>query len=150
MDIRDAAAKYLASRARSSGELREHLKKKGYEEEAIRQVICDFTELHYLDDEDYCQQYIRYAQSKGKGAVRIRHELAEKEIDREIIQYAMEDYTDRDEEFERALKQAEKTMAGKSMDEKMKGRIGRRLTSLGYSMDTVYKVIGRLAREENE
>lgn len=144
MDIKTVAAKYLASRIRSTGELREHLKKKGYQEDEIQQVVHDFTELHYLNDENYCEQYIRYAQNKGRGATRIWQELAKKGIDRDIIQFAIEDYVDQEEEFQRALEQAEKTLAGKPLDEKMKGRIGRRLTSLGYSMDIIYKVLGRV------
>jgi len=32
----------------------------------------------------------------------------------------------------------------------MKGRVGRRLISLGYSTDMVYKVIGILMREQDE
>ena len=35
MDIRDAAAKYLASRARSTGETKTYLKSKGYEDGEI-------------------------------------------------------------------------------------------------------------------
>lgn len=146
MNISDVAAKYLSYRTRSTGELRKHLQKKGYDQDEIEQVICEFTELRYLDDEDYCHQYICYAQNKGKGRQRIRQELTEKGIHQEIIQNAMEDCVDAEEEFMRALKQAEKTMGGKPMDEKMKGRVGRRLISLGYSMDIVYKVIGRMER----
>ena len=148
MDIRDTAAKYLAFRARSSGELRSHLKSKGFCSDEISQVIADFTDYGYLDDEDYCRQYIRYARSKGKGPLRIKQELSEKGIGRDIIQIAMED--DDCDDFEQALNQAVKTMAGKPMDEKMRGRVGRRLTSLGYSMDIVYKVLGRLSGNYDE
>ena len=150
MDIRDAAAKYLASRARSTGELKTHLIGKGYGEDEIRAVISDFLDYGYLDDEDYCRQYIKYAFSKGKGPVRVKQELAEKGIDREIIAFALEDYEAEETDLERALAQARKTAAGKPVDEKMKGRVGRRLISLGYSTGMVYKVIEILMREQDE
>ena len=150
MDIRDTAAKYLASRARSTGEMRTHLKSKGYEDAEIREVIADFTDYGYLDDEDYCRQYIKYAFSKGKGPLRVKQELAEKGIDRETVTFALEDYEAEESDLDRALKQARKTADGKPMDEKMKGRVGRRLTSLGYSMDIVYKVIEILMRDQDE
>ena len=149
MDIRDTAAKYLASRMRTCGEMEEHLKKKGFPDDEIAEVIDEFKDFRYLDDEEYCRQYINYASDKGKGASRIRQELAQKGVSRDVIGFALEDYYDRDAELERALKQAEKTLAGKPLDEKMKGRLGRRLISLGYSSDVVYKVIG-MCRNNSE
>ena len=150
MDIRDAAAKYLASRARSTGEMKTYLKSKGYEDGEIAAVIADFLDYGYLDDEDYCRQYIKYAFSKGKGPLRVKQELAEKGISRDTIAFALEDYEMEESDLERALAQARKTVAGKPVDEKMKGRVGRRLVSLGYSTDIAYKVIGILTREQNE
>ncbi len=150
MDIRDAAAKYLASRARSTGEMKTYLRKKGYNDDEISDVIADFLDYGYLDDEDYCRQYIKYAFSKGKGPLRVKQELAEKGIDREVAAFALEDYEAIESDLERALAQARKTAGDKTIDEKMKGRIGRRLVSLGYSTDIAYKVIGILMREQNE
>ena len=150
MDIRDAAAKYLASRARSTGEMKTYLKSKGYEDGEIAAVIADFLDYGYLDDEDYCRQYIKYAFSKGKGPLRVKQELAEKGISRDTIAFALEDYEMEESDLDRALAQARKTVAGKPVDEKMKGRVGRRLVSLGYSTDIAYKVIGILTREQNE
>lgn len=150
MDIRDIAAKYLTSRARSTGEMRNHLKSKGFTETEIDQVITDFLDYGYLDDEEYCRQYIKYAFSKGKGPIRVRQELAEKGIDRDSILFALEDYEAEESDLDRALRQARKTVGDRPVDEKMKGRIGRRLVSLGYSMDITYKAIGILMREHNE
>ena len=150
MDIRDAAAKYLASRARSTGEMKTHLKSKGYEDGEIAAVIADFLDYGYLDDEDYCRQYLKYAFSKGKGPLRVKQELAEKGIGRDTIAFALEDYEMEESDLDRALAQARKTVAGKPVDEKMKGRVGRRLVSLGYSTDIAYKVIGILMRDQDE
>lgn len=150
MDIRDTAAKYLASRARSTGEMKIYLRSKGYGDDEISEVIADFLDYGYLDDEDYCRQYIKYAFSKGKGPVRVKQELAEKGIDRDIIGFALEDYEAEESDLDRALKQARKTADGKPVDDKMKGRIGRRLVSLGYSMDIAYKVIDIIKRENDE
>ena len=150
MDIRDVAAKYLAYRARSTGEMKKHLKEKGYGPDEIDQVIADFVDYGYLDDEDYCRQYIKYAFGKGKGPVRVKQELAEKGIDRDIISFALEDYEAEESDLDRALAQARKTAGDKPMDEKMIGRIGRRLVSLGYSTDIAYKVIGIMKRHQDE
>jgi regulatory protein len=150
MDIRDIAAKYLTSRARSTGEMRNHLKRKGFTETEIDQVITEFLDYGYLDDEDYCRQYIKYAFSKGKGPLRVKQELAEKGISRDTIAFALEDYEMEESDLDRAMAQARKTVAGKPVDEKMKGRVGRRLVSLGYSTEIAYKVIGILMRDQDE
>ena len=150
MDIRDTAAKYLASRARSTGEMKIHLKSKGYGEDEIAEVIADFLDYGYLDDEDYCRQYIKYAFSKGKGPLRVKQELTEKGISRDTIVFALEDYEAEESDLDRALVQARKTAGDRPIDEKMKGRIGRRIVSLGYSTDIAYKVLGILTREQNE
>ena len=150
MDIRDTAAKYLASRARSTGEMKTYLKSKGYGEDEIAEVIAEFLDYGYLDDEDYCRQYIKYAFSKGKGPLRVKQELTEKGISRDTIAFALEDYEAEESDLDRALAQARKTAGDRPIDEKMKGRIGRRIVSLGYSTDIAYKVIGILTREQNE
>lgn len=150
MDIRDTAAKYLTYRMRTCREMKDYLEQKGFDDAEIDQLITEFIDLHYLDDEEYCRQYINYACDKGKGSLRIRQELSGKGINREVIGFAMEDYYDTDSELDRAIRQAEKTLSGKTVDEKMKGRIGRRLMSLGYSTDVVYKVIGMYMRDNDE
>lgn len=150
MDIKDTALKYLSSRARTCKEMQKHLKEKGFESEEIQQVIEQLEALHYLDDEDYCTQYFDYAFRKGKGVLRIKRELEEKGIGRETIEIALEDYEKDETELERAEKQAAKIAEGRTLDQKLMGKIGRRLTALGYSSDIVYQVIGMYMRDQNE
>ena len=61
---------------------------------------------------------------------RVKRELEEKGVENSTIQIAFEDYEAEETEFERAKKQAEKIAAGKPADQKLAGRIGRRLSSL--------------------
>lgn len=150
MDIRDTALKFLASRPRTCGEMKKHLREKGFEEEEIEEVIGRFRELHYLDDADYCRQYFDYAFGKGKGFFRVKRELEEKGVDREIIQIAFEDYEEEESEFARAGKQAEKIAAGQEPGKKLAGRIGRRLSALGYSSSVIYEIVGKYMREQDE
>lgn len=150
MDIKDTALKYLASRARTSGEMRTRLLEKGFEAEEIQQVIKQLEELHYLDDADYCARYFDYAFGKGKGTLRVKRELEEKGVDREVIQIALEDYEGAQTELERAKLQAAKIAEGRLPDQKLMGKIGRRLTALGYSSDIVYQVIGTYMREQGQ
>jgi regulatory protein len=150
MDIRDTAAKYLAYRARTCSEMKKHLAGKGFEEEQIQSLIGEFVALHYLDDEDYCHQYFRYGFGKGKGFARVKQELLEKGIDSETISVAYADDETADTEEERARVQAEKIAEGRVIDDKLLAKIGRRLVSLGYSTDVVYRIVGMYMKEKNE
>lgn len=161
LDIRDAAAKYLAFHSHTSMEMRKHLLQKGYEEEAVTEVVAEFKEYGYLDDSRYCMQYFDYAFGKGKGKRLVFAELKEKGVDSDIVQFAFEDWeaehgSDYDEKG-RAREEASKVlrMAGvefedfdeiRGVDEKLVAKVARRLQSKGYGSDVIYSVIGVLRR----
>ena len=148
MDIKDAALKYLAHRPRTCAEMKKHLQTKDYEDAEIQEALEMLKEFRYLDDPDYCCQYISYACGKGRGFLRIRRELEEKGVDREAIEIAFADCEPEESELERAARQAAKIAQGEQVNEKLLGRIGRRLTGLGYSTDVVYEIIGRYMRKD--
>ena len=150
MDIKDTALRYLASRPRTCGEMKNFLRQKGFEEPEIDDIIDHLRNLRYLDDLEYCRQYFDYAFGKGKGLFRVKRELEEKGVENSTIQIAFEDYEAEETEFERAKKQAEKIAAGKPADQKLAGRIGRRLSSLGYSSELIYRIVGMYMGERNE
>ena len=150
-DIRETALKYLAYRDHTVFEMVKHLKEKDFSQAEIDEVVFTLVELHYLDDYSYCRKYIPYSANKGKGKSRIKSELIQKGIAPEIINAAIDDEGEDGEvlsvsEFDRALKQGEKTISGQDITEKMMAKVGRRLSTLGYGTDVVYKVIGILRK----
>ncbi len=150
MDIKNTALNYLTARPRTCGEVRDYLREKGFEAEETEDVIERLRERNYLDDSDYCTQYFDYAFGKGKGFFRVKRELEEKGVDSSVIQIAYEDYEPEESEFERAKKQAEKIASGKPADRKLAGRIGRRLSALGYSSELIYRIVGMYMGDPNE
>lgn len=155
-DIRDIGAKYLAYRSHTCAEMRRHLQQKGFEEDAIAEVVAEFVEYGYLDDSRYCQQYFDYAFGKGKGKRLVFAELKEKGVDSDTIQFAFEDWEGEYNEKERAMAEARKVLRMADVDledeepgrvdEKLLAKVGRRLQSKGYSSDVIYGVIGALRR----
>ena len=159
MEIRDAAAKYLAHRSRTVKEMKRHLLGKGFRdcEELVEAVAAEFLACGYLDDEAYCRQYFDYAFGKGKGKRLVFAELKEKGVDEELIRFAFEDWQAEEangyDEKESAMEEARKVLlladvdldAG-PIDERVAARIGRRLRTKGYGMDVISKVIGELRR----
>lgn len=150
-DIRDVALKYLAHRDHTTFEMAKHLTEKEFTPDEIQAVVLSLLELKYLDDYGYCRKYIPYSANKGKGESRIKTELVQKGVAPVIIDRAMGDAgQDGDvfslSEFDRAMRQGEKTIGGQEITEKMIGKVGRRLSTLGYTTEVVYKVIGILLK----
>lgn len=157
MDIKDVALRYLAARARTSAEMKEHLLSRGYIEEDVDRLIDTLKEVKYLDDLQYACDYIHYSVSKGRGRIRISQELQRKGIDSFTAEDAFcmiskedaEQESIVDAERERALIQAMRVVEGKELDKKMMGKVSRRLIGLGYTAETVYYVLGQIMKKES-
>lgn len=146
-DIKDMAIKYLVYWDHTVYEMSKHLKEKEFDQFEIDKVISELLELKYLDDYNYCRKYMPYSAGKGKGKEKIKMELIQKGIEKHIIEEAMIDEETEGEllsisEFERALFQGEKALCNQEITEKTLAKVGRRLSTLGYSTDIVYKVMG--------
>jgi len=157
-DGKDVALKYLYYREHSTYEVKEHLKTKGFSEEEIFEAIEFLIEYNYVNDENFCNNFINYGISKGKGSIRLYYELNEKGIPNDIIQRVIEENFDTEKEKENAYLQACKIIGSSSnkktlentlekdklFDEKLFAKVGRRLSSLGYSTNIVYYVLERI------
>src|SRR5665647_2022149 len=146
-NIKNMALKYCVYRDHTVYEMSKHLKEKEFEQNEIDKVLSDLLELKYLDDYNYCRKYMPYSEGKGK----IKLELLQKGIDKQTIEEAMTDEEAEGEilgisEFERALFQGEKAICNQEITEKLLAKVGRRLSTLGYSTEIVYKVMGMLMK----
>lgn len=152
MDVRDAAARRLAGGSRTCKELKDYLLKKEFKEAEIDELIKDYIDYGYLDDERYCHEYFRYAFGKGKSKSRAFYDLRTKGISQSLIDIAYEEYEGDTDERGRAMEAAMKILSnagiedGDTVPEKILGRIGRNLSSKGYSSDIIYSIIGDLRR----
>ena len=81
---REKALSLLQYRARTTFEMRRKLMEIGYPAKITDQVMDFLEDYHYLDDRAYARSYIEI-QGKNKGPKRLRQELANKGIDREVF-----------------------------------------------------------------
>ena len=152
MDVRDAAARRLAGGSRTCKELKDYLLKKEFNEKEIDELIKDYIDYGYLDDERYCHEYFRYAFGKGKSKSRAFYELRTKGISQNLIDIAYDEFEGDTDERGRAMETAMKILSsagisdGDPVPEKILGRIGRNLNSKGYSSDIIYGIIGDMRR----
>lgn len=154
--IEETALRYLSFRMRTLHEMKKYLGEKGFSEEEIETLIKKYEQSGYLDDEEYCRQYIRYGLKKGKSRKRIHYELCQKGVDVSVAENSFEDFLEEEapdyDEKSRALSEAEKVIraAGQPLTEKLLGRAARRLQSKGYSSDVIYSVLRELRKSDRE
>ncbi|MEE9424562.1 MAG: regulatory protein RecX [Methylococcales bacterium] len=71
--------------------LADKLAQRGYQSDAVMQVIDELTEQGWQSDQRYTEQYIAMRSRKGFGPVRIQMELQQRGIDETIASHAVSD-----------------------------------------------------------
>lgn len=158
------ALKKIAFRIRSEKELRQILKENYIDEEEIQKTIDVLKDYKYIDDKEFVKAYYRGHKVKGKADYRIIRELTEKgilsEFSEEIIENLKSEEASeypqlRRTEEENALIIAmkifnnsfkEEILGDKKSEDKLLGKIGRRLATLGYSQGVIYKAIEEIRK----
>lgn len=84
-DVRRAALDLLARREHSETEICRKLQKKGFAEETIQQVIHELTRDKWLSNERFIESYVASRRRRGFGPLRIRGELIERGLSKELI-----------------------------------------------------------------
>ena len=159
----EAACSYLASRMRTTGEVRKHLEGKEYTEDEITEAINDLIGMRYLDDYLFALRYYEYNREKKRGAMRAERELLEKGIDKETARNAKEDflYEQKVDEFEDALEIARREIwvqpdvygevpRAREVDDRLTAKIARKLEGKGFSKGDIFRVLDRVRREAKE
>ncbi|SHI27641.1 regulatory protein RecX [Ferrimonas marina] len=84
-----AAVGLLSRRDHSRGELQQKLRLRGFSVDEIQAAVERVTELGYLDDARFAQLFVRYRSQGGKGPMRLRMELRERQVADELIRSAL-------------------------------------------------------------
>ena len=152
---RERALKKLSTRERTEKEILDFLCGEGCTSVESKEIVAEFKEWGYLDDERYCRRYFEYGRSKGKAVARIIRELVQKGISADKARDVLSDMNEESDGgkweddkcaalsvgMRMAANQAD---SGKPSDEKFLARVGRRLAGLGYDSGTCYYVIGKV------
>lgn len=159
----EAAYAFLASRMRTTVEVRKHLESKEYNKDEINDTINELIGMRYLDDYLFALRYYEYNHEKKRGALRAERELMERGIDRDTVRNAKEDflYEQKINEFEDALDIALKEVfvqsdiygkppVMKTVDDRLTAKIARKLEGKGFSKGDIFRVLDSIRREAEE
>ena len=146
INSRDCALRLIEFRDRTEKELREKLTKKGYSEEQIEDTVEFLKNYGYIDDKRYASHFINDAINLKKwGKIRIRTELLHKGIDREVVDFAIEDaFSELDDD--RVLTEMKKRFSNSDFSNmKERNRIFGFFTRRGFTPDEIKGAMNKMS-----
>jgi regulatory protein len=135
----------LSFRSRSEKEITDRLKRKGYEEDIIGQVLEKLRTAGYLNDEAFAQSW---ATSRGKtlGRRALAHELRQKGVDNEMIAQTLAEVKSDEKEQDTARLVAVRRVGERPVDQsrEAKARLAAFLQRRGFGWETIRPILSDL------
>jgi regulatory protein len=132
----DAGLRLLALRAHSRAELRQKLRRRGFDATAIEAASVRLSELGYLDDAAFARGFVR-RRSSSRGPLALSAELAARGIDRAGAETAIAAF-DPQAQLASAVSLAGRLLGGAGGSyEQVLGRVGPKLMRRGFSSGVV-------------
>jgi regulatory protein len=155
LETYDRALRMLASRSRSSHELRRQLIRKGEPAQHVDAAIVRLHSTGLLDDLAFARQFVQYRISgPGFAKRRLEQELLRRGVAREVVAEAIADVTSDDAvnasgALERVARKKMLTLA--KLDPTTRSRrLFAFLARRGYDVDEIREIVGRLGRFADE
>ncbi len=127
---------------KSEKNLRKALVERGYFKESIDKAVAKLKEYGYIDDEIFCECFIRSNQF-SKGKKRIKFELLQKGISQDIIENKIEEMIIEENEEENCFVLLKKYLKNRIFDAKTKQKAYNHLLTKGFSYNTIKKSFDR-------
>ncbi|MTI66176.1 MAG: recombination regulator RecX [Firmicutes bacterium] len=150
---KNKAYQILNMAMQSESILRDKLLKKGYEDYIIDRVITHLKKYSFINDEEMARSITRDKKNiKKYGKKRIRYNLKNKKIDKQIIDRVLNEEVDSEDEFENALYFAKKKYRKIKDTDKRKiyQKLARYLAYRGFDYNIIKKAIKEVMGYENE
>jgi len=147
----EAALVFLSYRPRSEKEVRDRLRRGGFEQDAIEHAIARLHEWRYLDDADFARRWVENRTAhRPRGRRLLQQELRHKGIDVEIAREAIDD-ADLDETGA-AEALARRRLPAYAGDEPaaIRRRLGAYLARRGYGYDVIRVALDRALGEAED
>lgn len=141
-----ACHRVLADRQVTAAELRRKLS--SFSPAEVDHAIERCQAAGLLDDERYAESYVESRMRRGHGALRIRHDLLRRGIDRATIDAQLARLEQSDALADAALDAARRKFARLQLDESAeRARVVRWLAGRGYTSSQAHATLERLRQE---
>ena len=139
IEARQDAIKYIGLRLVSSGQVRDKLLKKGYDENIVDNVIDQLIEMEYIDDLKYARNHIKNRNLLNpKSSRMLEMELSKKGISSDIIDKAIGE-SDIDD-FNTALELAKKRFKNFQRNDENLKKLYTYLSYRGFDSETIMRI----------
>jgi len=148
-DPMQAALRHLERRARTVHEVRAHLSGKGFEEEAVAEVLSRLSSMGYLDDRAYAARFASWsADERPMGRRRLEQELAHRGVGRDTIEAVLDETFGPDQEAEALRKAVSKaSRRATAAGARERRRLASYLLRRGFRPSQVMAAIDALAKK---
>ena len=140
------AVGYIEKSLKTQKQLQTYLKEKGFLQESIDDAVQKLKEYGYIDDKVYAENYIKTYKDK-KGKIKLKFDLLSKGVAADVIEEALQEFVDEDEQYAACEKLLKKYVKNKSQDIKLKSKAYAHLFSKGFSGDIISRAIGKVFSE---
>lgn len=150
IDAKNLALNYVSFKPRTSAQIEQKLRQKGYTKDEIQRVVQFLTEFGYLDDRTFVRNYVKLAlEQKKHSLARIRQSLYSKGVRKELIEEVFNEFTNDEIELENAYKIGLKKYQQLLKQNKSQPlhRLAQYLRLKGFEWDIINKVCEKLERE---
>lgn len=138
---RKSAAASLAHHSMSKGTLQKKLRDRGFSEEDVTSAADWFEEKGFVDDRAYAAECARHYKRNGCGEARIREELRQRNISRELIEEILSAFDSYEEEICGLIA---KKIRGKEYTPEIKRKLITYLSGRGYKYDEIRSALGKM------
>ena len=136
----------ISRRMLSVKELEQKLVQKGISEEAAHDCALWLEENRFLDDEAYASALARHYSAKGYGALRLRHELSRRGVERELWDDAVEHMPENTDKIDKFIAARLKDRSDREQINKVSAALFRR----GFSWEEVRQALRRFDADAEE
>ncbi len=142
---KEDAYRLLGFRSRSEKEIADRLRRKGYEDPIIAEVVASLRAHGYVDDATFAESWVR-ARGGTRGRRALAHELRQKGVDAEIAAETLEAAKDDEAELDAARAAAVKKVGERPADQsrEAKARLAAYLQRRGFGWDVIRPVLAQL------
>ena len=143
---KERALRLLEYRKRSTSEVVQRLRKAGFAEDVIDEVVARLVDIGLLNDADFSQSWVSYRlAAKGMGKSRIMWELRLKGVSSDVAEEALST-VDADTEYQSAIDAARRRW-DKDRDPDLRAKRQRLVAYLkrhGFDWDVVNRIVSEL------
>ena len=147
------AARALSSRAQSSGELREKLRRRALKREDVDEVMRRLKDSGYLNDKRFAESFANWRkENDGLGKTRVMRDLMSRRVAPAVAKQAAETAYKQVDEIAMIEKFLERKYRGKNLgslltEEKHLASAYRKLRTAGFSTGNSIRILKRYAAE---